>query len=377
MLKELETRLQQPPDCLPSCAQIARLRLDLTDRHLRARIEHLSPKGVPVVLRVPLLGGESVLSDGIRVKQGMVLVNMAPEQSQMHGESSLDGTPQIRLKATDNPAWSELWRADIAPIWHAELGGIPVVHHQDPGKRWLPEWRPWPGEELKLNITRPQGVEGQTITLDNARLQQSAGRRAADITLELVIRSSRGDQHTLALPEQARLQSVTIDGVAQLIRQDGRLVTLPIKPGRQVVRLNWIVSEGIPAWLETPGVNLGASSVNSSITVKLSRDRWVLLTSGPRLGPAVLFWGVLLIIILVAIGLARVRLTPLKYWHWLLLGIGLSQAPVWAAIFVVGWLFALSALFNAIQHGLLGVPEMQIAGNHFKPQRASADQPSK
>jgi hypothetical protein len=128
VLKELETRLLQPPDCLPSCAQIARLRLDLTDRHLRARIERLSPKGVPVVLRVPLLVGESVLSDGIRVKQGMVLVNMAPEQSQMHWESGLDGTPQIRLKATDNPAWSELWRADIAPIWHAELGGIPVVH---------------------------------------------------------------------------------------------------------------------------------------------------------------------------------------------------------------------------------------------------------
>jgi hypothetical protein len=534
ILKELETRLLQPPDCLPSCAQIARLRLDLTDRHLRARIEvhaleetaiplpvdlqqwvpqqvmiddvesqalfrtpsarlwievtkgqhlillsgllpghdriqlplplrphhvevhtdtwsiqgvhengvadrqlqftrihkqvseqrtseamtlppfvriertlligldwrikarieRLSPKGVPVVLRVPLLAGESVLSDGVRVKQGMVLVNMAPEQSQMHWESSLDGTPQIRLKATDNPAWSELWRADIAPIWHAEFGGIPVVHHQDPSKRWLPEWRPWPGEELKLNITRPQGVEGQTITIDSTRLQQSAGRRAADFTLELVIRSSRGDQHTLILPEQARLQSVTIDGVAQPIRQDGRLVTLPIKPGRQLVRLNWIISEGIPTWLETPRVNLGASSVNSSITVKLSRDRWVLLTGGPRLGPAVLFWGVLLIIILIAFGLARVRLTPLKYWHWLLLGIGLSQAPVWAAIFVVGWLFALgarakmtvevskltfnsiqiglilltlfalSALFSAIQHGLLGVPEMQIAGNH-------------
>jgi hypothetical protein len=319
---------------------------------------------------------------------------MAPEQSQMHWVSSLVETPRVELKAADNPAWSELWQADIAPIWHAELSGIPVVHHQDSGKRWLPEWRPWPGEKVTLDITRPQGVRGQTITIDSSRLLQSAGRRASDFNLDLVIRSSRGKQHSLTLPEQARLQSVTIDGIAQPIRQDGRRVTLPIKPGRQVVRLSWLVSEGVRNRLETPEMDLGESSVNSSITVKLSRDRWVLLTGGPRLGPAVLFWGVLLVIFAIAIGLGRIRLTPLKYRHWVLLGIGLSQAPVWAGIIVVGWLFALgararlsaevskltfnsmqigltlltllalSALFGAIQQGLLGVPEMQIAGNH-------------
>jgi hypothetical protein len=83
----------------------------------------------------------------------------------------------------------------------------------------------------------------------------------------------------------------------------------------------------------------------------------------------------------------------LKTWDWLLLGLGLSQAGVWSGLLVVGWLFALglrarldrdlppwrfnllqtglmllslsalAALVAAVHQGLLGPPEMQIAGN--------------
>ena len=140
-------------------------------------------------------------------------------------------------------------------------------------------------------------------------------------------------------------------------------------------------------------VDLGVPSVNSATTLKLGQDRWSLLLGGPRLGPAVQFWGVLLVIVLIALGLGRTRITPLRTWHWLLLGIGLSQSPVWVGATVVGWLLllgwrsrlssntgdssfnlaqiglalltllALNFLFSAIQQGLLGLPDMQIAGN--------------
>ncbi|OOO02516.1 MAG: hypothetical protein USCGTAYLOR_01249 [Chromatiales bacterium USCg_Taylor] len=106
-----------------------------------------------------------------------------------------------------------------------------------------------------------------------------------------------------------------------------------------------------------------------------------------------LIWGVLAVLVLVAYGLGRTRFTPLKGWHWFLLGIGLSQASIWGALIVVGWLLglggraqlnpaikpyafdaiqlglglltvvALSCLFDAIQNGFLGYPEMQVAGN--------------
>jgi hypothetical protein len=117
---------------------------------------------------------------------------------------------------------------------------------------------------------------------------------------------------------------------------------------------------------------------------------------GPRLGPSVLFLPVLLVVAALAVALGRVPWTPLRARHWGLLGVGLTQAPLPAAALVVVWLLALgfrgrlseaertrsplafdalqivlaalsaaalAALFYAIQVGLLGSPEMKVAGN--------------
>jgi hypothetical protein len=187
---------------------------------------------------------------------------------------------------------------------------------------------------------------------------------------------------------------VTIDGAAQPIRQDGRNVTLPLKPGTQQATLSLRSSSGLGMLFRTPEVDLAAPSVNTRLNVSLGQDRWVLLVGGPRLGPAVLFWGVLLVVVLIAIGLGRTDVTPLATWHWVLLGVGLTQTSIGEAVIIVGWLLALGArarissdmgrtgfnflqvglglltllalitLFNAVKHGLLGLPEMQIAGNN-------------
>ena len=158
--------------------------------------------------------------------------------------------------------------------------------------------------------------------------------------------------------------------------------------------MSWREPQGIGWRLRTPVVDLGTPSVNSNIQVSLaSGDRWVLFTRGPSLGPAVLFWGILIAIVLVAAGLGRIDITPLTSSAWVLLAIGLSQVDIWLALTVVVWLFALGLrarfdedtresvfnltqivlviltfaslviLFQAIQHGLLGRPDMQIAGN--------------
>ena len=47
----------------------------------------------------------------------------------------------------------------------------------------------------------------------------------------------------------------------------------------------------LAAALLTPEVDLGAQAVNIEINPAPGDGRWVLLCSGPRLGPAVLFWG--------------------------------------------------------------------------------------
>lgn len=363
------------------------------DWRVETRVVRDSPTGVAVVAEIPLLAGESVTTDGVRTKDGKVLLNMGAQERQVVWDSVLAKQPSLTLNAAKTTTWTDVWRLDAGPVWHVKFTGIPVVHHQNAAGRWLPEWRPWPGESVTLTISRPEGVGGRTLTLDGARLALRPGERATDAELALELRSSQGGQHTITLPEGAALQQVTINGNAQPIRQQGDKVTLPVVPGTQHINLSWRTLQGTRFFLKTPRVDLGSPSVNDRLQLSLPQDRWVLFAGGPRLGPAVLFWGVLIVIVLVSLGLGRIPLTPLKTWHWLLLGIGLSQTSVLLGLVVVGWLLALGArtrlaentsarwfdaiqiglvlltvialglLLVAVQQGLLGLPQMQITGN--------------
>ena len=143
----------------------------------------------------------------------------------------------------------------------------------------------------------------------------------------------------------------------------------------------------------TPLVALNSNASNLRLNLELPQDRWLLHASGPRIGPAVLYWRELLVMVFVAVALARLRRTPLTVVDWLLLGIGFSTFSWWALLVVVAWLLALDArargegssdltrfrlgqlglvaltvvallsLVSAIPMGLLGLPDMHVEGN--------------
>lgn len=375
---------------LPSFVRIERTLLIGLNWQVSTRIVRVTPVGTAVVLEVPLLHGESVTTPDIRVAQGKVLVNMAPDASEVSWHSVLAEQSPVQLLAPKTSAWSELWRLDLSPIWHATLSGVPVVH-SDPSVR-IPVWRPWPGEAVSIQLLRPAGISGQTLTIDSSTYDVRPGLRATDATLSFNLRSSRGGEHVLHLPEGATLESVTVNGVAQPLRQQGRNVTLSIVPGAQAVQLGFRLPQGITASFRTPPVDFGTKTVNATTSVRLSDARWVLFVHGPRLGPAVLFWSLLLVLVLVAFGLSQIRWVPLRRYEWMLLAIGLSQIPLPAAALVVGWLvalgfrrahpaerrwlfdlgqlalvgwtlIALGILIFAVHEGLMGTPDMQISGN--------------
>ncbi|NJO16186.1 MAG: hypothetical protein HC877_10655 [Thioploca sp.] len=363
------------------------------DWQVETKVVRLTPMGSPVVLKIPLLPGESVTSAEVRVEGGQVLVNLSPTQAITEWISVFDKQETINLIAPINTFSTETWRVDTSAIWHIEIEGIPIVHHQNAEGQWLPEWRPWPGEQITLHLTRPQGVTGQVLTIDKSHLLVNPGQHITDSTLTLNLRSSRGGQHPLILPENAELQVVKINGESQPIRQEGRIITLPFKPGKQLVEIAFRQLIGIQPRLTTPTFDLGLESVNTNIQVSMPDNRWILWVGGQPIGPAVMIWGVLIVIIIAAIGLGQISLTPLKTYQWLLLGMVLSQVPVPMMLSVVAWfmalgwrkqlaadtpawqfnliqvglgiltLIALSTLILAIEQGLLGHPEMHIAGN--------------
>ena len=275
------------------------------DWRVITRIIRISPADSAVVLTVPLLPGESVTSPGIRVKDNAVEVNMAAQQTVMQWESTLEKSDKIELIAPQTDQWIEVWKADVSPIWHIDPSGIAMIHLNSEGQ-WLPEWHPWPGEKITLQITRPKAVEGQTLTIDSSSLGIKPGQRTQDAELKISLRSSQGSQHTLTLPEKAVLQSVAIDGQTQPIRQQGRKLTLPVNPGKQEVLISWQETKAITTAVTTPLLDLGQDSVNTNLSISLGQDRWVLFVMGPRMGPAVLFWGVLIVIFILSLGLGKI-----------------------------------------------------------------------
>ena len=359
---------------------------------VETKIERISPIGSAIVLNIPLLSGESITTENIRVKDGVAQVSLSAEQTDLRWESFVEPVESLQLKHAETDEWTEMWQVDVSQLYHLELSGIPVILHKS-GNRWYPTWHPWPGESVTLSITRPTGIEGQTFTIEKSHLELKPGRRSTNAKLLLSVNSSQGGQHVIELPPNAQLQEVRIGDAIQPIRQEGPKVPLPIRPGAQTVQLDWREARGLTTRYETSRVDLGAPSVNASVDLHLPHNRWPLWVGGePLIGPAVLFWSIVIVIVLAAFGLARTGLTPLGFRNWFLLGIGMSMSTLPACLLVVGWLIALDfrqkagrlekgtfnlvqiglalltvlavgALVAAISQGLLGHPDMNIVGN--------------
>lgn len=341
-------------------------------------------------VRIPLLAGEAVTDPGVSVEGGEAAFDLAPGTARRF-TSVLEPASRLVLPSSTHPGQIERWSITASALWHVESSGFAPTQWTD-GRQWQPRWQPWPGEAIELALSRPEVIEGPTLTVDDVRLTATVGQHASDASAHLRLRSSTGGNHVVRLPEGAELAAVHIDGQLQPLRADDKGLALPITPGAHAVQIDWR-DPGAVAWrYRAPQLDLGAPAVNASVSLTVPRDRVVLFATGPLVGPAVLLWGVLVVVVALAPVFARVLPTPLGIASWILLGVGLVQASVGSVLLVVGWfvllavrrryaaaspwrfnavqlmlllltLMAAGALFDTLRQGLLGYPEMLIAGN--------------
>ncbi|MDJ0766107.1 MAG: hypothetical protein QNJ97_24200 [Myxococcota bacterium] len=357
---------------------------------LHTHVRRVSPVGMPLVMRIPLLQGEAVTESEVQVEQGEAVVSLGRDQTEFVWSSTLAEQPQITLAAPTGKPWTELWTLQCSPVWQCAHNGLAPIDSRG-GTKFQPVFMPWPGESLDLSLTKPSGVEGQSITIDAARLILSPGIRLVKAELMLWIRSSQGGSQVLTLPKGAQVQTLTVDGAERTFRVQGEKLEVNLIPGSQQIKVAWQQSGGIDTLYRVPEVRLGRECANVTVTVKLPEDRWLLLAGGPNWGPAVLFWGVLITILLGGLILGRMKLSPLKSWQWMLLAIGLTQVPVVVTLIIVGWflvlawraktspesvflhnalqiilalwtLAALGCLVGVVYNGLAVRPDMQVQG---------------
>ena len=376
-----------PDPMKPYFRVIRRLNIE-NDWTVSTRVQRVAPETGSINFQIPLIDGESVITPGVSVSDNRVEGTIPNGQSMFRWESKLSKTPELKLVAADIERWVETWRVWTSPRWHMETSGLSVV--QDSSD--LPTWKPWSGDSVVLTLTRPEPAEGAVQTIQELRLTHQPGQRSAIHRLGIKVTASQAAEFPIALPKGAIVKEIIVDGELQQYA-GGENLKVPLHPGEQDINLRWESNTGIKILEQTPVPVFEGDISNIIINMKVPDDRWPLLVGGPSIGPALLFWGVVVAIVLVGSLLGQIPILPVKGWEWILLGVGMSTISFPGSLVVVCWFLAMAArnevgiatsrlrhnimqvflvlltvvalynLLSIIPESLLSSPDMQIIGN--------------
>lgn len=348
-----QTAIKQRPT--PIFVQVER-QLDIDhDWRVTTRVLRVSPKHGPLNIKVPLLAGESIISNNIKAEDGEVVVSLAERQAMVQWKSILKPTNRIILKAYPDVDRVERWTVNPSLRWHMNYEGIAPIHSASFDSSPL-QWWPRANESLILHITKPEAVAGKGFTIESVKLNYNPGKRASQADLKFSARTSQGFDYRLPLPDQVEVNEVLINDRRSLVsEEDGELI-LPLQPGHNQLSISLKQHSGYGLKTSSPHIEIRDAS-NVHINLNLPRERWVLWVSGPVMGPAVLFWGLLLVITLVAFILGSQPWSVLKSWQWLLLGVGVTTTFMPLLIVILSWFVLLS-----FRTKILALPATQERG---------------
>ena len=372
------------------------------DWTIHTTVHRLAPQAGAVAVNIPLLKSESVVSEISPIieqgEQRLVAVTLAANQNSTSWVSVLKPVKRIGLKGMNNSNFVESWSVETSPFWHIRTSGLTPVKNNQEQAPFIYRWLPWPGEQVIIETDRPIPVPGPTTTVESIALKAQPGARSTQLEATIQIHTSMGSDFRIEAPLGAELERVEIDNVKIPQQEDNNIVTLPLNPGQQTAKIMWSIPQGVAFKTSTPHLSLSTEPNNIQMNLTFPRSRWPLLVSGPDIGPAMLYWSVLLVMLFVAICLGQIvrrfKLNiPLQTRHWILLMLGMSTVNLLGILPVIVWFFAMDTSvrlkqgltrrhFNLMQVGLIGIsiiaaiclfatipqsllstPNMQVAGN--------------
>ncbi|PIE70496.1 MAG: hypothetical protein CSA22_07265 [Deltaproteobacteria bacterium] len=366
---------------------------------VETRVTRLSDQQLdrPAAVRIPLLAGELIRTPGFAATDGHVSVVLPEGKRQVGYTSVLPVSSGILLQAQQGVDWTDVWQLSADASWHVEAAGIPVSY-KDGSRSAL--WYPRPGESLDLTIRRLDAAEGELMTIDSLRVDYHIGTSLHRAIVKGNVRTSIGQEFSLVPPPASILTAVRVNGRTLPVAQSEDRLVIPLEPGSREFEAEWQIPvdagspiKGLsPSAYRLPQIRLDRDVTNIDLYMHLPDAVWLLWTRGPQLGPAVLAWGYLLVILIAAVLLGFRRMGNMGIVSWFLLGVGMATLHASACILVAAWFLAMDArkrlaptsafaynlsqigfliwtlavvvvLFEAVRNGLLGIPDMQVAGN--------------
>ncbi|MCB0311540.1 MAG: hypothetical protein KDD42_09905, partial [Bdellovibrionales bacterium] len=290
----------------------------------------------PASMRLPLLEGESIISEGVTVENGEVVAAFDRGARFFQFESNLKKRESLQLDAPQRNRLSEQWTISCSAIWSCNIDGIAPTSVFDSTRQSF-RFDPFPGEKVSIAVSRPKGADGSSLTLDQSQLNWVPGSRMLEGTLNFSARSTSSNAVKLVLPKDAKLGRVEIDGQEQFIGVQDQTLRLPLTPGSHRATATWQQPFDMSVFVTLPQIAIDPAPANQNISVQVPASRWLIATGGPNWGPVILFWSKLCVIIIFAILLARIPEIPLRAVHWALLGLGLASLEIWFMIIPVSW----------------------------------------
>ena len=221
----------------------------------------------------------------------------------------------LEISLPEGAARTEVWSFIASPQWHVEFEGFPAVRARRPeGADWVFRFIPRPGEKLVAHVTRPKGVEGTTLAIDAVQHSVTGGQALFEHSLQFDYRSTQGGRHIVKLPPEARVTAVRFDDEPVQLRPEKGELPLALSPGKHYVHVEWEESRDVGFRTRPSAVDLGSSASNITSSGRRCRHRAGRCSRhGAGVGPAVLYWGELVVFIALAWLLGRWKQSPLRF----------------------------------------------------------------
>ena len=283
-------------------------------------------------IEIPLLRGETILNDHVMVNDGNAVVVFEPHVNTVRWDSSLLLSDELVLSAPSYADRSEQWLVRGSDFWRFKGDGVTPSQSERNSTVYMPRQ----GETLSLKLSKPTPIPGNTLTVKHVSVTSTVGSRASNNMAYFRIESSVADSFSVELPDSSVLEGVTIDGEDQPL-STGTLVNFAITHGEHLYGVRWRMDRVLGTLYRTPYLTISSDARNVSHTVRLAKNRWILFLGGPAIGSAVLFWGVVIVTVLVGLTLTYLPRFPLTKLDAILVAIGATLANIWALLFVALW----------------------------------------
>ncbi len=299
-------------------------------------VSRIAPQDDAFAVQIPLLANETVIESPGTVEDGNLLLSFSRGQSFVNWTSQLNLDSSLELTAPDLADRHERWSVRGSDFWTYEYEGIVPVRTSVDETVFVPR----SNETLRLMLTRPEPVPGNTATVETGEIFYRVGNRSHETELVMAITASQATDFRIELPEGSEVQSILVGGSPQPIPANEEIV-LPVRTGRDLYTVEWLLDRGAGLFFQTPEIELQQEARNIDISMEFPQNRWTVYLGGPTLGAAVLFWGVVLVILLVAIGLSRLPNMPVTITDAILLSLGATLANIWALVWAGAWFLAI------------------------------------